>query len=76
MLLLTVVLGNDRSLWTRRAAATALIGCQILQYAIVQWELRGATSLVSSVLILLALGMVRASGPKALESRMKEKAGQ
>jgi hypothetical protein len=76
MLLLTVVLGKDRSLWTRRAAAVALAGCQILQYAIDQWELRGATSLLSFVLILLALGMVRAGSPKALESGMKEKAAQ
>jgi hypothetical protein len=76
MLLLTVVLGNDRSLWTRRAAAAAMIGCQILQYTIVQWELRGATSLVSFVLILIALGMVRSSCPNALESRINEKAAR
>ena len=71
MLLLTVALGNDRSLWARRAAAAALVGCQILQYAIQQWELRGATSLASFVLIVLALGMVRSDSPKAMESPAK-----
>ena len=53
-----------------------MIGCQILQYTIVQWELRGATSLVSFVLILIALGMVRSSCPNALESRINEKAAR
>jgi len=66
MLLLAVALGKDWERWTRGAAITALVGCQILQYSIGQWELRGATSLVSFILVLLALGIVR----KALESRM------
>jgi hypothetical protein len=71
MLLLTVALSKDWDLWTRRAAVTALVGCQILQYSIGQWELRGVTSLVSFILILLALGIVRVNSRKALESRMK-----
>jgi hypothetical protein len=59
-------LDKDWDAWTRGAAMTAMVACQILQYAIGQWELRGATSLVSFVVIVLALGIVR----KAMESRM------
>jgi len=59
MLLLTVAVSKDWDLWTRRVAATALVGCQILQYSISLWELRGARSLISFTLILLALCVVR-----------------
>jgi hypothetical protein len=58
MLLLTVTLSNEWDMWRRRTALVALIGCQILQYA-VRSELRGATYLASFALIVLALGFVR-----------------
>jgi hypothetical protein len=69
LLLLTVALSRDWDLWTRRAATTVLIGCQILQYSIGQWELRGATSMLSFALVVLALAIVR----KSVDSRTARK---
>jgi len=61
MLLLTVALDKTWETRARQAAVAALLGSQSLQYSLAHWELRGATSLVSFALIVLALGVVRSA---------------
>jgi hypothetical protein len=36
-----------------------LVSSEILQYAVGEWEWRGATSLASFALVVLALGLIR-----------------
>ena len=64
MLLLTVAVSREWDLRTRGTAVVALAGCQILQYSI-RSELRGAIYLVCFVLVVVALGAVRARCRKA-----------
>jgi hypothetical protein len=59
MLLLTVALGSEWDFLRRGAAVGALVASQVLQYAVVQWDLRGATSLATFALVVLALAIIR-----------------
>jgi hypothetical protein len=59
MLLLTVALGSEWDSLRRRAAVGALVASQVLQYSVDQWDLRGATSLATFALVVLALAIIR-----------------
>jgi hypothetical protein len=59
MLLLTVALGSEWDSPRRWAAGSALAASQILQYSVDQWDLRGATSLATFALVVLALAIIR-----------------